>query len=216
MSGLKITAVIPAFNEQETILRVIEGVKEYADEVILVDDGSSDDTAKIARSCGAVVVSHDRNEGYEKSLDDGFAKAAEIGADVVFTFDADGEHDPSQIGLIIEPILDGKTDIVVGRRPVRRRLSEHLFSFVGKLKAGVKDPLCGLKAYHIDVYKDVGHFDKVGSIGTELLFRAKKKGYRILQKDINLSSREDESRFGMGLKADWKIFKAILKVMVSI
>ena len=216
MSRLKITAVIPAFNEQETISKVIEGVKEYADEVIVVDDGSGDDTARIARSCGAVVISHDRNQGYDKSLDDGFAMAAERGADVVFTFDADGEHDPSQIELIIGPILAGCADVVVGRRPVRRRLAEHLFSFVGKLKAGVKDPLCGLKAYHIDVYKDVGHFDKVGSIGTELLFRAKKKGYRILQKDISLSNRADESRFGMGLKANWKIFKAILKVMVSI
>jgi glycosyltransferase involved in cell wall biosynthesis len=215
VSRLKITAVIPAFNEQETLSKVIEGVKEYADEVILVDDGSCDDTAEIARSCGAVVVSHDRNEGYDKSLDDGFAMAAERGADVVFTFDADGEHDPAQIELIIGPILEGQADVVVGRRPVRRRVSEHLFSFVGKLKAGVKDPLCGLKAYNIDVYKDVGHFDRVGSIGTELLFRAKKKGYRILQTDINLSSRADESRFGMGLKANWKIFKAILKIMVS-
>jgi glycosyltransferase involved in cell wall biosynthesis len=206
----KITAVIPALNEENTIGRIIQGIKKYTDEVVLVDDGSSDNTAAIARESGATVVSNNVNLGYDKSIDRGFSVAAQNGADVIFTMDADGQHIPDDIPMMVEPVLSGAADVVVGRRPYHARITEYLFGIVAKTKIGIDDPLCGFKVYSVKVYKDIGYFDRISSIGTQLLFNAKKKGYRIIQKDISLNKREDEPRFGRRIKANWKIFKAII------
>jgi glycosyltransferase involved in cell wall biosynthesis len=210
----KITAVIPALNEEDTIEKVIQGLKGYVNEIILVDDGSKDKTADIASKEGAVVLPHKENMGYDKSIDDGFSLAAQRGADIVLTFDADGQHNPQDIPAILEPIIQGKADLVVGKRPYKARITEYIFAWIAQRKAGIEDPLCGLKAYDIKVYKDVGFFDRLSSIGTELMFRAKKKGYRIVQRDISLNKRTDTPRFGRILKANWKIFKAIVKTTI--
>ncbi len=217
MAGHKITAVIPAFNEEATIGDVIQGVRPHVDEVILVDDASKDQTAAIARERGAVVLTHERNQGYDKSIDDGFALAEQRGATVIFTFDADGQHRPEDIPNIVGPIVGGEADVVVGRRPYRARWTEYLFAVVAQIKANIQDPLCGFKAYSVDVYRNVGYFDRISSIGTQLMFNAKKKGYRIVQKDILLKKRaeSDIPRFGRRLKANWKIFKAIVNVVIG-
>ncbi|MDD4182777.1 MAG: glycosyltransferase family 2 protein [Candidatus Omnitrophica bacterium] len=213
MNKKKVIAVIPALDEEKTIAKVIRGVKQYCDEVILIDDASFDKTAFIAKQEGAVVVTNCKNQGYDKSIDNGFKIAADRGASVVLTFDADGQHNPKDIPAIIEPIISGKADVVVGIRPFRSRTTEHLFAFVAKRKLGVCDPLCGLKAYSINVYKDIGYFDRISSIGTELLFNAASAGYRIVQINIDLNRRKDIPRFGRAVKANWKIFKAIIKII---
>ena len=213
MAKQKITAIIPALNEEETISNVIRGVKKYIDEVVLVDDASTDKTADIARREGAVVLSHDENKGYDKSIDDGFALASERGAVVILTFDADGQHNPEDIPLLINPILNGEADVVVGKRPYHARITEYLFALIAKIRANIDDPLCGFKAYHINVYKDVGYFDRISSIGSQLMFDAKNKGYTIIQKDITLNKRVDNSRFGRRIGSNWKILKVILKIL---
>lgn len=214
MADRKITAVIPALNEEDTIGRVLEGLTPKVDEVILVDDCSKDRTGEIASSLGAVVIRHERNMGYDKSLGDGFALAEKRGATVMLSFDADGQHNPEDVPRILAPILAGKADVVVGKRPYKARITEHLFAYVAKRKAGIEDPLCGLKAYKTCVYRDVGYFDRISSIGTELMFNAKKKGYRIKQVPISLKKRRDVPRFGRILKANWKIFLAIVKTII--
>jgi glycosyltransferase involved in cell wall biosynthesis len=210
----KITAVIPALNEEDTIEKVIHGLRGYVSEIILVDDGSRDSTAEIASREGAIVLSHKENMGYDKSIDDGFSLAAHRGADIVLTFDADGQHESQDIPSIVKPIIEGTADLVVGKRPYKARITEYVFAWIARRKVGIDDPLCGLKAYDIKVYKDVGFFDRLSSIGTELMFRAKKKGYRIVQRDISLNKRADTPRFGRILKANWKIFKAIVKTTI--
>jgi len=215
MNDDKIVMVIPALNEEKTIASVIANVKKYVDAVIVVDDGSTDKTAFYAEQQGAVVLSHNENHGYDKSIDDGFNLGAQIGATILITFDADGQHHPEDIPMILEPITTGTADVVVGKRPYRARIAEYLFALIGKLKANIDDPLCGLKAYSIKVYNDVGHFDTIKSIGTQLMFEASKRDYRITQRDITLNSRHDEPRFGTRLIANWKIFKAILKILVT-
>ena len=211
MGKNKTTIIIPALNEENTILRVIREVKPFVVEIIVVDDFSSDRTAVIARQEGAIVLSHDKNQGYDRSIDDGFVLAAERGAAVIVTFDADGQHKAEDISRFVGLILNNEADVVVGKRPYRPRIAEHLFAFISKIKLNIDDPLCGFKAYHIKVYEDVGYFDRVGSIGTQLVFAAKKRGYKIVQKDIMLNPREDMTRFGYGMKANWKIFKAIMR-----
>lgn len=213
MDGNKVIAVIPALNEEKTISKVIMDVKKYVDEIILVDDASTDKTAIIAQREGASVLSHKKNQGYDKSIDDGFALAAKRGATIILTFDGDGQHNPEDIPKITEPILNGKADVVVGKRPHYARMTEYLFALIAKIKANIDDPLCGLKAYHINVYKDIGYFDRISSIGTQLMFNAKRMGYRVIQKDITLNERDNIPRFGKRVKANWKIFKAIVKTV---
>ena len=213
MAEKKVIAVIPALNEEKTISKVIRGVKKYVDETILVDDASTDKTAIIAQREGAIIFSHKKNQGYDKSIEDGFALAAKKGATIILTFDGDGQHNPEDIPKVIEPISTGKADVVVGKRPNYARIAEHLFAFIAKIKANIDDPLCGLKAYHIKVYKDVGYFDKITSIGTQLMFNAKKRGYRVVQRNITLNERDDIPRFGRRVKANWKIFKAIVNTL---
>jgi glycosyltransferase involved in cell wall biosynthesis len=209
MSEECIVAVIPALNEDETIRSVLTGVTTHADHVVVVDDGSTDETGRIARQAGAVVVTHDENRGYDRSIDDGFAKADDLGATVVFTFDADGQHSAADIPTVLAPIQEGRADVVAGIRPSRPRLSEYLLALYTYPRIGVIDPLCGFKAYRIDVYREAGCFDIHSTTGTELMFRAKKRGYNISQVEIQLSAREDESRFGQRLKANWKIVRSI-------
>jgi len=213
MDERKVTAVIPALNEQDTILEVLKGIKPYVDEVVVVDDGSTDRTAEIARAEQVTVLSNGKNLGYEQSIDRGFKLAAQNGATVLLTFDGDGQHNPEDIPKIVEPILRGESDIVVGARPHYPRITEHLFAVIAMKKAGIRDPLCGLKGYHVKVYQDIGCFDRNRSVGVQFIFSAKEKGYRILQHDVLINQRKDESRFGKSLEANWKIFKAILKTM---
>jgi len=213
MAEEKVIVVIPALNEEKTISKVIKGVKRYVSEIILVDDASIDKTPIIARQEGAIVISHKRNQGYDKSIDDGFALAAKRGATIILTFDGDGQHNPEDIPTIVEPILNGEADVVVGKRPHYARLAEYLFAFIAKIKANIDDPLCGLKAYHIRVYNDIGYFDRIASIGTQLMFNAKTRGYRVVQKNITLNERVDVPRFGRRVKANLRIFKAIVKTV---
>ena len=124
MTDQKIVAIIPALNEERTISKVIRGVKKYVDEIILVDDASTDKTAIIAQRDGVIVLSHKKNQGYDKSVDDGFALAAKRGATIALTFDGDGQHNPEDIPRIIEPILNGEADVVVGKRPRYARVAD--------------------------------------------------------------------------------------------
>lgn len=213
MNEQKIIAVIPALNEENTIAQVLNGVKSYVDEVILVDDGSTDQTGPIARGLGVIVLSNGTNLGYEASIDRGFSQAAERGATILLTFDGDGQHNPKDIANIVEPIVKGEADVVVGMRAQYPRITEHLFAVIAKRKANITDPLCGLKAYHVKVYKDIGYFDHNASIGVQFVFNAKKRGYRIVQRPVSIQKREDESRFGKSIEANWKILKAIVKTI---
>ena len=88
MGKYKIAIIIPAFNEEVTIFRVVQSVRGYG-EVIVVNDASTDETEKIAEKAGAILVNHKNNEGYDAALNSGFAKAGELNCDVVITFDAE-------------------------------------------------------------------------------------------------------------------------------
>jgi len=213
VASQKIVAVIPALNEAATIGLVISEVKEYVDLVIVVDDHSNDNTCEISRAAGALVFTNNQNQGYDKAINRGFELAISNGATIIITFDADGQHNSKDIKEMVALILKGDADLVVGKRPRHVRITEQLFAFVAKRKAGIDDPLCGLKAYRSEIYKDIGYFDRISSIGTQLMFKAKRKGYKVIQKDISLARRKDDPRFGKSIKANYKIFKAIIRIL---
>jgi len=211
----KIIAVIPAFNEEKTIGEVVKELKRYTDEIIVVDDASVDKTSDEAMKYSAVVLRHAVNQGYDKTIDDGFKEAAKRKASIIFTFDADGQHVPYDVPKILAPIKKGEADVVVGIRPHTQRLSEKLFSIYAKKKIGITDPLCGIKAYSAEMYNNIGYFDRIKSIGTELMFNCNALGCRIKEVNINMNKREGKSRFGSVLRANIKIISALFKILIK-
>lgn len=211
MDRSRIGIVIPALNEAATIQDVVGAVKKYGVPIV-IDDGSSDGTAELARQAGAFVVSHERNRGYDAALNSGFKEAARLGKDVIVTIDADGQHDPSILEKFIDRIEAG-ADMVVGVRNRRQRIAEHMFAWFMNMRFGIKDPLCGMKAYRTIVYEALGHFDSYGSIGTELTVFAAKREYRLDQVPFVVRQRKDQPRFGRAFMGNYKIFRAMVLAM---
>ncbi len=142
-----ITAVIPAFNEEERIENVLEETSEYVDEIIVIDDNSTDGTAERAEKYGK-VLKNETNRGYLRSIRRGFEAA---GGDVVVTLDGDGEHDPSFIPKMVALIQNGEADLVFGKRERVPRLSERLISELVGLKVGLEDTGTGFRALKVSL-----------------------------------------------------------------
>jgi glycosyltransferase involved in cell wall biosynthesis len=208
MDRSRVGIVIPALNESATIVDIVRATGVFGVPIV-IDDGSTDATAELALGGGAVVASHVKNQGYDAALNTGFKKAAELGCEIVITVDADGQHNPLLIQNFIDAIDTG-SDIVVGIRSSRQRFAEHLFAWYTQLRFGIKDPLCGMKAYRIVIYKSLGHFDSYGSIGAELMIFAATKGYRIGQISFDVQERKGQSRFGQMLSGNYKIIRAMM------
>ena len=102
---MKLAIVIPAHNEEETITNVVRDVSNYGVPIV-VDDGSNDSTGILAEKMGATVLRHSTNLGYDAAIETGFAHAAKISANIVVTFDADGQHDAKLVGEIYEIFLN--------------------------------------------------------------------------------------------------------------
>lgn len=211
---MKAAIVIPAYNEAATVGRVVESVRAKG-QPIVVDDGSADETGARAEAAGAIVVRHAGNRGYDAALASGLARAEELGVDIAITFDADGQHDPDVLDRFIAPIADGDADLVIGLRPRPARVSERLFSLYARLRFGVPDILCGLKAFAMPLYR--AHRGAAGrnSINTALTLRALAAGARFVLVDVPTRPRADAPRFGSALRANFRIFKAMLGAIAA-
>jgi glycosyltransferase involved in cell wall biosynthesis len=207
MERCRVGVVIPALNEVETICSVVTEVSQYGI-AIVVDDGSTDNTGKVAESAGALVIQTKVNGGYDAALNLGFAHAEKLGCEYIITLDADGQHDPALVRSFIAE-LDAGADLVIGIRDRRQRFAEHIFAWVAALAWGMRDPLCGAKAYRMDTYQELGHFDSYNSIGTELAIYSAKRGKRIQQMYVQTRERNDASRFGWSISANQKILRAL-------
>lgn len=203
----QVCIVIPALNEAGTIAAVVINSLRYGMPIV-VDDGSSDKTGELAETAGATVVRHEVNRGYDQALNSGFARADELGCEYVVTMDADGQHDPAILAPFIQALDEG-ADVVVGIRDRHQRLAEHIFAWVGFAKWGIHDPLCGMKAYRINIYKELGHFDSNGSIGTELAIYAARSGRKITQLPVKTRERADAPRFGRRFSANLQLLRAL-------
>jgi glycosyltransferase involved in cell wall biosynthesis len=211
MDRSRVAIVIPALNEAATIRYVVRAAARHGVPWV-VDDGSSDGTARIARDAGAHVVQHVQNQGYDQALNSGFAAANAAGCDAFVTLDADGQHDPELLPRMLL-MLDEGADVVIGVRSRRARLAEHLFAAVTRLRYGIRDPLCGMKAYRASVYAARGYFDGYRSIGTELALFAAARGLRVEQVPFEVRDRADAPRFARVWRANWRIFRALMLSM---
>lgn len=149
---MKIAIIIPAFNEEKNIAKTLNNLKKY-ENIFVINDGSTDHTNKIiSKYSNVTIINHKKNLGYEKSLESGFIKALEFDMEAVITFDADGQHDYSKIDNIISLLKD--FDLIIGIRKKNQRFSEYFFNLYIKFRFGIKDLLCGLKGYKINLYSD--------------------------------------------------------------
>ncbi|HOY62837.1 MAG: Undecaprenyl-phosphate 4-deoxy-4-formamido-L-arabinose transferase [bacterium ADurb.Bin236] len=206
MDRHRLAIIIPAFNEAATIKKVVDAASAIG-VVIVANDASSDETALEAGKSGAIVVSHEKNLGYDAALSLGFAEASRRGFEFAATMDADSQHNPENLKSFAAA-LEAGADVVSGVRPFRARAAESLFSSLTDFLCGIKDPMCGMKGYRMAVYEKLGHFDSYKSIGSELILFAAKLGMRIEQIGISIAPRAGASRFGSSLRANAKIFRA--------
>ena len=211
---MKIAIGLPAYNEEKNIGKIISELQGLDYSVIVCNDGSSDQTGKIAEKMGAIVVNHQKNMGYGAAIKSLFLKAKEINSDFLITFDADGQHNTSYLKEYIR-LINENYDVVIGIRSNFQRIAEYVFSWVSMARWGIHDPLCGMKGYHIDVFKNLGHFDSYNSIGTELSIFAVKSKMKIAQLHIKVNKRNDKSRFGNRFLANIRIFYSLWKGMIK-
>lgn len=154
-----IAVVIPAYNEEGIIGKVIDSIPNYVDTIIVVDDGSSDSTPDIAKEKGSVVVTHNKNRGVGAAIQTGVSKALELETDVMVNIDADGQFSPKDINKLIEPIINEKADFVTASRfkdpnyyPEMSKIkligNKIMAFFISKI-SGQKfyDVSCGFRAY---------------------------------------------------------------------
>ncbi|AKB76639.1 dolichyl-phosphate beta-D-mannosyltransferase related protein [Methanosarcina horonobensis HB-1 = JCM 15518] len=166
----------------------------------MVDDGSSDRTAAIARNAGAHVVVHEANKGKGAALKTGFKAAADLGADIIVTMDSDGQHNPADIPRLIAPIIDGYAEMVNGSRylshndkntPVYRRVGQTILDTATNMNSGLKitDSQSGFRAFAAST-KDIFRFNAQGmAIESEMLADAGRFGLKI--KEVEIGVRYD-------------------------
>ena len=160
MAELKRVTIVPAFNEQDAVGRVIEEIRAYdaGFEIVVVDDGSIDNTAEVARAHRAHVVRLPFNLGIGGAVQTGFRFAYENGFELAVRLDGDGQHDASQLDLVLAPVLEGRVDIAVGSRYLERgngyrssatrRLGIRILARTVSLLTGqrITDPTSGFQA----------------------------------------------------------------------
>ena len=205
--------LIPALNEAATIADVVKGVLPYGTPLV-VSDGSSDDTAELARAAGAEVVELAKNRGYEGALDAGFSHAADHGASEVITFDADGQFDAEILGAVKEAMSAPDVKLVIGIRPEFARFGEWLFGMYTRMRFGVGDILCGVKGYSVSLQQEYGRFDDGSSVGTELALYGLRKKVPFATVPAAVRPRADAvSRFGFGWSANRRILHALWRAI---
>ena len=198
-----VIAVIPAYNESKRIASVLQEVKNYTDKVIVVNDGSTDDTARIAIENQAHVIDLKENKGAGNATREGCLEAIRLGAGIILTIDADGQHDPREIPSLLQPLIHEDIQIVFGGRPrnpsmpIENRLGNHLLSRISSVLLGVTilDTLTGFRAFHAEVFEGILWQSNRYSFVSEMVFRMAKSRLRF--KEVPVSTIYHDNKKGM-------------------
>jgi len=194
---LEIVVGIPAFNEEKNIASIILKLKKITNKIIVCNDGSSDLTSKIAEELGTTVVNHSKNLGYGAAIRSIFLKAKEMNSDILVTFDADGQHRIEDIKKVIQPIMENKTDIVIGSRflnkekdqvPEYRKVGIKIITKVtnASINQKITDSQSGFRAYSKKVLEKLTPSDVGMGISTEILIKSSKMEFKISEVPIKI------------------------------
>lgn len=215
---MKILALIPAYNEETTIADVLTHARPFVDGMIVVDDGSTDRTLQIARAHGATVASHVINRGLGATIGTGFVAAQRLGADMVVTLDADGQHDPMEIKKFIEAIEQG-ADVAIGSRmltrfegmPLHRRVAQIIGNIVTFVLFGawVTDSQSGYRAFTRYALEKIQIKTNRMEVSSELIAEAKRNHLKLVEVPIKAVytqySLSKGQNFFVGLKTMLKL-----------
>jgi len=161
----KILAAIPCYNEEATIGSVVIKARRYVDEVVVIDDGSVDDTANVAKEAGATVISYENNKGKAYAIKKAFKYALENDYDILVTLDGDGQHNADEIPDMIEPILNGEADMAICFRfgkltemPFWRKIGKRILDYATGIAGGkITDSQCGFRAFNRKAIEAFAH-----------------------------------------------------------
>jgi glycosyltransferase involved in cell wall biosynthesis len=206
---MRLIVMIPAYNEADTIGNVIKSIPRKIDgvqdvKVLVIEDGSTDKTVEVAKDAGAdIIVSQRQRMGLGRAFDRGLVVALERGADVIVNIDADGQYDPREIPKLIQPILNGEADIVLGNRQIdklthmsfSRKIGNKIATFVTNKLSGlnISDAQTGFRAFSrraalmLNVLSDYTYTQ-------ETLIQAAYKKLRIVEVPIEFRERKGKSR----------------------
>ncbi len=214
---MKIICVIPAWNEGKNIAKVIAGARPFVDEIVVVDDGSGDDTAAAAEMAGATVFRHPINRGQGAALQTGNDYALDHGADIIVHFDADDQFLAAEIKDMVAPIIAGRADIVFGSRflgkkanlpPVKRYLIMPLARIFTRVILGIKlsDPQNGFRAMSRLAAEKIRISNREMAHNSEIQIKAFREKLRVTEVPITVVYHH----FGQKLSGGFKVAKDLL------
>ena len=217
---MKIIIGIPAFNEEKNIAGIISKLKRITKDIIVCNDGSTDLTADIAEEMGALVINHEKNLGYGGAIRSIFLKAKDLNGDVLVTFDADGQHRIEDIDKVINPILNGQSDIVIGSRflddnekevPQYRKVGIKVITKItnATLKKDLTDSQSGFRAYSKQVLNEIRPSESGMGVSTEILIKASSKNLKISEVPIKILYGENSSTHNPVVHGSSVIFSTI-------
>ena len=180
----RISVVIPAYNEAMSVGEVIANCKGFCDQIVVVDDGGTDDTYTAAKNGGAEVVRNEKNLGIAKAVQRGLEAAD---GDIIVTLDADGQHDPEDIPKLTKPIIDEKADVVLGVRGEIPNHSEKVINAFTSMAVKCSDTGTGFRAIRRSVAEKMKLHGRC-LCGTFVL-EAHRRGARIVEVPIKTKER---------------------------
>jgi len=179
VNAIQTVAIIPAYNESEHIVGVIYEAKKYVDQVIVIDDGSYDNTAELADVAGALVVKHSSNAGKGAAINTAFEITRQIMPQEIVMLDGDGQHDPRQIPFLLNALRKQNADMVIGSRflrknpiPVYRRIGQVVLNITTAMVSGVKlsDSQSGFRAFSWRAVKNCSFNETGFAVESEMQF----------------------------------------------
>ena len=209
-------ACIPAYNEEKSISKVVTKALAHVDKVVVCDDGSTDNTAKIARESGAIVISQ-HNQGYGAAISSLFDYSRKENAQIMVTLDGDGQHNPDQIPLLLDAITSHHVDVAIGSRflddstkaPGYRKRGIKIITSASNYGTNFKvsDSQSGFRAYSKDAIDAIHPTEQGMAVSTEILLKISNKGLSIAEVPITVSydgdtSEEHSVSHGVGVLAN--------------
>jgi len=221
--------IIPAYNEATQLPSLLDqiGAQLPGLEVAVIDDGSDDDTAELARACGAVVIRHPFNLGYGAALQTGYKYALDRGVEYLVQMDADGQHLPCELPRLLELVRTGACDLALGSRFLEptgyemgllRTLLRNVFGIIARLAGlALTDPTSGFQAMHRRVLElFVSDWYPVDFPDLDVLLFAHRRGVRILEHSVEMEPGRRESSLHSGLKPIYYCYKMALSLWATV